>query len=64
MPNKYNDWINANKESLIDQWETGFTVCGDIIEQATYEDFVLHMWAIESKPKRPCFVLKRQQCQS
>ena len=49
MPNNYTKWINANKESLIDQWEAGFTVCGDVIEQKTYEDFVAFIWGIESK---------------
>lgn len=43
----YNNWLNKNKESLIDQWETGFTTCGDPIDQATYEDFVAHMWSLE-----------------
>ena len=47
MFKKYTAWINANKESLIDQWETGFTVCGDPIEQKTYEDFVEFMWATQ-----------------
>ncbi len=43
MFNKYDKWINQNKERLIDAWEVGF-LDESPINSNTYEDFVLCEW--------------------
>lgn len=52
MFNQYDKWINQNKERLIDAWETGFTTCGDPIDQKTYEDFVLNEWSKQCQDQK------------
>ena len=46
MFNKYDKWINQNKERLIDAWEVGF-LDETPITADTYEDFVLSEWKTE-----------------